>query len=152
MIANSPPSLFGRLTLVHTQHESLARLLGRLDETAHRVLQNDAPREDDGGELAKLLSEWRRQLEAHFTAEEGPAHFETIAADRPSLLPAIVDLRADHAAMRDELAHLETLASKPGERDLVATGVAGLATRFRAHERAEAAMLAEYLGEPELSS
>ncbi len=149
MMGYTPPSLFGRLTLVHAQHQSLAALLHRLDEAARTVLDLERRPTDPTESLHGLLRLSRLELEEHFAAEEGPAHFETISADRPSLLPAIVDLRADHAAMRDSLAHLDSLTRMDDGGESLAAGAVELVARFRVHERAEAAMLAEYLGEPE---
>jgi hypothetical protein len=91
-----------------------------------------------------LLSELRRGLSEHVAAEETEAFFGVIARVRPELLPFVVDLKADHAAMFGALTQLELIVGAHRWDELPAP-LSNLVATLRAHEQVEADLIESFL-------
>jgi iron-sulfur cluster repair protein YtfE (RIC family) len=100
-------------------------------------------------EPSRLLSQLERELSTHFAAEEGLAHYQTIALTRTDLLPRVVDLKADHAGLLRALAHIELIATAPSRWTELPPLVSSLLAALADHERAEADLVEEYLSSDE---
>jgi hypothetical protein len=74
------------------------------------------------------------------------SYFGTLALERPDLALGIGDLRADHTAMLEAIEELSLLAGDETRREELGTKTSKLLERFRAHERAENALLQEFFG------
>lgn len=139
----SLPTLFGRITVIATEHERLGETLGRISamcttlESEHPDLTPDL---QPGPLLVALLAE----LSEHFAAEEADAYFGALVQDRPTFAPQIAELRAEHRAMLETVRALCEIATKaPGSRGL-SSPTWGLIARLRAHERTESELLREF--------
>jgi hypothetical protein len=138
------PSLFGRFSALHRDHQHLDGLVQKLSAMCDAL--GDRPDAAPPPELdpKRLIPEWGIDLSRHFAAEEGIRYFGALVAEQPELAAAIGDLRADHAAMLDAIEHLLELAPDETRRDELARATRDLLTRFRAHERAETQVLREF--------
>jgi len=147
-IATPFPDFFGRLTTVRSQHEHLGVTLRCLDSTCDAL---EIGRTALPVELRPpvLLTALRHALGQHFEAEESDGHFGTIAKEEPRLLPGIVDLKGDHAAMLDAIDGLSLVASDESRWLELVVPVRRLIRALRAHEKAEALLLQEYFGRGE---
>jgi len=81
-------------------------------------------------------------------AEEGVAHFGAMAEERPELLPRIVELKTDHVMMLQAIADLTLIAGDPGRKRELPVPTLALMTRLRAHEKAEAELVREFMLDP----
>jgi hypothetical protein len=137
------PSLFGRLSVLLDSHERQLATFEHLREMCNAIDagQSSLPATLDPN---RLLTELGCELSAHFTNEEGPAHFGTIARTRTDLLPRVVDLKADHSALQRTLARIELIATDKGRRSELPALVSGLLTDLAAHEQAEAELVEEF--------
>jgi hypothetical protein len=84
------------------------------------------------------------ELSAHFAIEESPAHLGVMARRRPDLLPLIVDLKADHAALLRALSRIEMAASEKSRWGELPALVSALCTDLDAHESAEAELVSTF--------
>lgn len=138
------PSLFGRFTALHRDHQHLDELVKKLSAMCDAL--TDRPDVAPPPELdpKQLIPEWGVDLSRHFSAEEGMRYFGALVSERPALAAAIGDLRADHAAMLESIERLLTLAPDEGRRDELVLWTRDLLDRFRKHERAETQLLGEF--------
>jgi hypothetical protein len=137
------PTLFGRLSILLGLHERQLATLGNLREMCNAI---EAGQLSLPGALEPnlLLSELGCGLSAHFANEESSAHFGTIVRTRADLLPRVVDLKADHAALLRTLARIELIATDTSRRAELPALVSGLLADLAAHERAEAELVEEF--------
>jgi hypothetical protein len=96
-------------------------------------------------EPGSLLGELRRELLEHVAAEESEAHFATIARVRPELLPLVVDLKADHAALLGALTRIERIANAANQWDELGASISNFIAASRAHEQAETELMQLFL-------
>lgn len=145
MVSTSRPPLFGRVTALATDHESLARGLRVLDEMRSRSV----PGEKNSTPLSKVesLIEWRNELSRHFEAEESDAYFGVIRAERRSLRSTVEELVYEHGQLL-AMAELMIVLFDTGRWAAFVRITAQLTARFRAHERLEAALMRRFLTEP----
>jgi hypothetical protein len=100
-------------------------------------------------EPARLLSSLRRELSAHFAAEEGRAHYRMSTLTRMDLLPRMIDLKADHVGLLRALSHLEQIATDAGRWDELPALVSSWLSALADHEHAEAELVEAYLSPSE---
>ncbi|HSU38969.1 MAG TPA: hemerythrin domain-containing protein [Polyangiaceae bacterium] len=139
------PDFFGRLTTVRSQHEHLGATLRNLEAAsdALEIGRTSFPAELSPGALLTAL---RGDLAQHFEAEESDVHFGTIAREEPRLLPGIVDLKGDHAAMLASIDGLLLVAADQSRWLELVVPIRRLIRALRVHERAEALLLQESFG------
>jgi hypothetical protein len=136
------PTLFGRLSILLGSHERQTVTLENLRAMCNAI--------EAGQSLPaalqphRLLAELGCELSAHFSAEEGPAHFGTMARMRPDLLPRVVDLKADHARLQRALARVELLATDKDRLTELPPLVSALLAELGDHERAEGELMEEF--------
>jgi hypothetical protein len=140
------PSLFGRLTNFLDARERHTRILEKLREMAEAIEagQSPLPAELEPG---PLLLELRWELAMHFDAEESELHFGTMAREQPEVLPRIVDLKADHAAMLEDLLRLEAIAHMPTRWAELPTSVARFTAAFSEHEQEETQLVEQFFSQ-----
>lgn len=142
------PEFFGRLTTVRSQHEHLGATLQKLEAVCNALEIGQMSLPADANPPV-LLAALRDDLARHFAAEESDAHFGLIAQEEPRLLPAIVDLKADHAGMLSALARLVLVAGDEARWVELVAPAQHLIRALRAHERGEALLLQDYFGRGE---
>ena len=118
---------------------------GRLDATLLKLADLSvllqAGRED--ADPARLLAEWRVDLELHFALEEADSNFGALLRERPSLSHLVAELRGEHSDLLDEVDRIRPLASTRSRWPELASKTAELVERFRAHEHKETELLQE---------
>jgi hypothetical protein len=85
------------------------------------------------------------ELARHFAAEDCPAYFGAVTAERPDLAPRVAELRVDHAQMLDVASVLVDLASDPLKREDAGQHGLALLAQLREHEARETVLLREFL-------
>ena len=145
MLAETPlPNLFGRLTMLLSEHEHLADTQSKLQAMCQVLERGQAPFPANLQPVL-LLSQLRAELTRHFAAEETEAHFGAMARERPGLLPEIVELKADHVSMLKAIAGLALIAADESRaRELVAPTRLLLKT-LREHEASEGALVQQFM-------
>ena len=138
------PSLFGRFTALHRDHQHLDGLVKRLVAMCDALSERPDVAPPPELDPEKLIPEWGIDLSRHFAAEEGMRYFGTLVAEQPALSAAIGDLRADHTAMLEAIERLLQLAADEERRDELVLRTRNLLDRFRKHERAETLLLREF--------
>ncbi|HEX5102045.1 MAG TPA: hemerythrin domain-containing protein [Polyangiaceae bacterium] len=138
------PTFFGRLTTVLSEHEHLRETLRSLTTTcsALEAGQMTLPPEL---EPRRLIQELCAALSTHFEAEEGRAHFGTMAQERPDLLPGIVDLKTEHRVMLEMVRNLALVVEDPARWSELPAPARALSAALRAHEQAEAELVGRYI-------
>jgi hypothetical protein len=148
---NTLPSLFGRLTTVWADHGELTALLPKLDvmcdliDSGQTVLPATV-------EPSRLIQSLRLRFRGHFESEEDSGYFSHIARERPELLPTVVALKADHAAMLRKLDELAWLADEVPSWGELSRRARALRTFLCDHERAESELMHCYLAGDERAS
>jgi hypothetical protein len=145
MSRNAPlPTVFGRLSTILTEHEHLSKTLGQVSEMCSAI---DVGRDPSslGLDPRSLLGALRAELSRHFEAEESPAHFGTVADERPDLLAEIVELKTEHRSMLETVKHLTLMAEDRARWSELPPPALGLVERLRAHERAEAELVQGFI-------
>jgi hypothetical protein len=141
------PSLFGRLSILLDAHERHAATLESLRQLCDAIqIGQTIPASLEPRQLLRAL---RRELSSQFAAEEGQAHYRTIARSRTDLLPRMVDLKADHIALLRALSHIESIAADADRWGELPAHVSSLLTALADHERAEAELVEEFLSPSE---
>jgi hypothetical protein len=138
------PSLFGRFTALHRDHQHLDGLVKKLSAMCDALSERPDVAPPPELDPAQLIPAWGIDLSRHFAAEEGMRYYGTLVAERPALSSAIGDLRADHTTMLEAIERLLLLAPDAGRRDQLVLGTRELLDRFRTHERAENQLLREF--------
>jgi len=139
------PSLFGRFTTVRRDHRELAPLLLQVRELCAGLVDDGRARNGGFVSPPSLLAALYMELARHFAAEDCPAYFGAVAAERPVLAPRIAELRVDHSRMLDLSAALVDWASDPSKRESVGRHGFELLEQLREHEARETALLGEFL-------
>lgn len=139
------PSLFGRFTAMRRDHRELAPLLLQVRELCAGFVAEERARESGFVAPPTLLAALYMELARHFAAEDCPAYFGAVAAERPVLAPRVTELRADHARMLELAAALVDLASDPSKRENVGRHGLELLEQLREHEARETQLLGEFL-------
>jgi len=130
--------LVNRASAASRQNDRFALALERLRELG-------AGLEAGGGPLSsspaptRLIDALGQSLAEHVARAE--SFLRSVAASRRDLLPAVVDLRADHAALTQELAELRLSATDDARCDELPLRVRRLLARVASHRSAEAALL-----------
>lgn len=138
------PTLFGRYSLVLSEHSNLETTLERLKNTARRFsAQNMAPAQELV--LSELLSDLRSNLERHFQAEESADYFGALVEESPALAPRVTALQRQHRAMLGTLDALRLLAFEARAWDRFERTVSVLIKTFHAHERSESLLIHGFL-------
>ncbi|HEV8548820.1 MAG TPA: hemerythrin domain-containing protein [Polyangiaceae bacterium] len=138
------PTLFGRLSTILSEHDHLKGTLGKLAEMC-LALESGRTTLPSELEPERLIGALRAELTRHFVAEEGVAHFGAMAEERPELLPRIVELKTDHVTMLQNIADLTLIASAPERRSELPPRTLELMAKLRAHEKAEAELVREFM-------
>lgn len=141
------PSLFGRFTAVMRDHRELGPLLLQVRELCVGFAEEGRAPQRSAISPPALLAALYTELTRHFAAEDCPAYFGAVAAERPVLAPRVAELRADHARMLELSAALVDLASEPLKREQVGRHGLELLERLREHEARETAVLGEFLSQ-----
>jgi len=129
------PAFFGRVSTLLEGREHLAQSLNKLREASAAIEIGLSPL-PGRLEPRRLLRELGVDLQSHLATTEG--YLRTVAHERPELLPLVVDMRADHAAIARELSALESVVADEarwGELPVLASRLRKL---VRAHQEAEA--------------
>jgi len=138
------PSVFGRLTNLLSEHERLAGTLAQVRamclalEAGHDVLAA-------GHDPRQLIGLLRFELSRHFDAEESPAHFGTVAAERPDLLAEVVELKIEHLVMLETMGDLALMAEDEARWSELPAPALALLETLRAHERAESELVRGFI-------
>lgn len=133
------PAFFGRMPLLMSEQKRLAALLDSLRELG-LVLEVGAAALPARLDPPKLVDELARVLSEHFADAEDCLR---TAAQRHDLLPAVVDLRSDHAALSESLADLRLLAGDQARWTELPSRIASLLRKLAAHREVEAALVQE---------
>jgi hypothetical protein len=136
------PSLFGRFTAISDEHEHLLTTLRRLADICTAI---DSDERELVTELQprRVIAELSTYLQHHFQIEEAPEYFGAVAAERPALVTRIADLRAEHTALLERAARVQSLGDEWLWQDF-APAARELIEALRAHERLESALLDEF--------
>jgi len=134
------PSLFGRFTAILQDHEHLAKTLRRIREMCSALDNRQALLPPQLAPDA-LLPELRKELAAHFDAEESAAYFGVVLDEQPSLTRQIAGLKWEHMAMLQTVDMLAQLATDRGEWSHLAALTRKLVAELERHERSESSLL-----------
>ena len=137
----SLPTLFGRFSIISGQHQTLSTTLRQLREMC---LALQAGSTELGPDPRPLLAALQLNLERHFATEEADDYFGAVAQERPSLLPSIAGLRAEHTAMLEAIAALSALSAEESRWAELSTPTLRLIEQLRAHEHAESVLLQDF--------
>jgi len=138
------PTLFGRYSLVLSEHSNLETTLQRLKDAARRFnAQHMAPSQELV--LSALLTDLRANLERHFQAEESEDYFGALVRESPALAPRVAALRHQHGAMLATLDALRLLAFEAHAWSRFERTVSVLIKTFNAHERSESLLIHGFL-------
>ena len=143
-MAQTPlPTLFGRLTTLLSEHEHLADTQSKLQGMCEALERGQS--ELPGHLQPALLLFNLGALSRHFAAEETDAHFGAMARERPSLLPEIVELKAEHVGMLQAISGLALIASDKSRWGELVKPIRSFLTAIREHEALEAALVQQFL-------
>jgi hypothetical protein len=134
------PVQFGRATVLERQTPA-GKTLSQLRRACTLGLTGrnvPAERYDD------LLLKWQDDLSRLFSNEESEEYFGAIALAQTRLIPQIAELRADHAALLDELRRAREFMKMGHDSIQMARRALALTARFDAHERAESTLLQDF--------
>ncbi len=120
------------------QRGRFATTLERLRELCARVEAGSGPLSSSPAPT-RLVDELVRGLAEHVSKTE--RHLQVLAANRRDLLPAIVDLRADHAALTQALVDMRHVAANGDRWCELPLHVRRLVARVDTHRDAEAMLL-----------
>lgn len=142
-MSTSRPLLFGRVTALATDHESLALGLSALDELCSNV---DAGLEPQKPAVIEFLTAWQTELARHFEAEESDDYFGVIRTERRSLRVAIDSIEREHAQLLAMSERMVVLFDTARWSEFVRL-TRQLTARLRAHERLESTLMRRFLTE-----
>jgi hypothetical protein len=133
------PAFFGRMPLLLSEQKRLADLVDSLRELC-QVLEVGAAALPPRLDPPKLVDELARVLAEHFAGADDAL---CRVAQRHDLLPAVVDLRSDHAALSDALSDLRLVAEDQAQWTELPRRIATLLRKLAAHREVEAALIQE---------
>lgn len=119
-------------------HRRFAVALERLRELCARVEAGSGPLSSSPAP-ARLIDELVRGLGEHVANTE--EYLQAIAVRRRDLLPAVVDLRTDHAALTQALVDLRLVVTDAERAGTLPSRVRKLHAELDAHRAAEALLL-----------
>jgi hypothetical protein len=140
------PSMFGRFASIVRERERLAPTLGLVREMAGALLGGYRQALKPELRPAPLMAALYSELSKHFTAEEGPAYFGTVASDSPELKRRVDALCSEHTAMLETAAELVELARDAVQSEKLALRVLGLLDQLSRHEQSETELLRGFFG------
>ena len=144
MSSTSPlPSLFGRFTAILRDHDHLAKTLRKLRQMCGALESGES---ELIAELTPvvLLSALRRDLSAHFAAEEDASYFGTVVDEAPSLAADIAGLKWEHMTMLRSADVLCALAADRSRWSQLPEPTLELVTQLERHEGAESKLLRRF--------
>jgi Hemerythrin HHE cation binding domain len=145
MMTETPlPTLFGRLTMLLSEHEHLNAVQARLGAMCE-ALESGRTELPASLQPAKLIANLQGGLSRHFAAEETAAHFGAVTRERPALLPRIVELKADHVSMLKAIAGLALIAPDAARWGELVAPTRLLLTTLGEHEVLEAALVQQFM-------
>ena len=144
----SLPTLFGRFTIVSGEHQRLSTTLRQLGEMCLALEAGNGEHSPDSHPL-QLLAALHLTLRRHFATEEAEGYFGAVAGERPSLLPSIAGLRAQHTAMLQTTAELAAISADERRWAELSAPTLCLIERLQAHERAESLLLRDFFAPAE---
>ena len=131
------PGFFSRVPLLLSEQKRFAAVRDSLRELC-AVLNAGVESLPARLDPPHLVEELGGLLADHF---EGADECLTAAAQRHDLLPAVVDMRADHAAFSEALADLRLLAADPVRWVELPLRIASMLERLEVHREGEAALI-----------
>lgn len=131
------PDLFGRATLVLSQHAMLRDSVDALRRRREALVDVSGP---PSPELRAMAMDFARQLLTHFAVEEREEYFGALAKESAELAEPIADLKREHRDMERLVSELQAAVTA---QQFVAR-LSELLDRFGRHERAEAALLEKF--------
>lgn len=132
------PAFFGRAPLLLSEQKRFAALLDALHDLS-AALEAGLGSLPARLEPANLVEELARVLAEHFQGAEDC--LKAVAVSRRDLLPTVVDMRADHAALSQSLADLRLLVADRGRWVELPQRIAGLLERLAVHRESEATLI-----------
>ncbi len=132
------PGFFGRMPLLLSEQKRFAAVRDSLREVcaALNAGVETLPARLDPPQLVQELD---GLLADHF--EGADECLRIVAARRHDLLPAVVDMRADHAAFSEALADLRLLAADPARWVELPLRIASMLEKLDVHREGEAALI-----------
>ncbi|HEV8548551.1 MAG TPA: hypothetical protein VGQ57_05975 [Polyangiaceae bacterium] len=134
------PAFFGRAPVLLSEEKRLAALLDSLRELSGALEVGLAPLPPRLSPPA-LVEELGQVLADHFQGAEDC--LKAVAVSRRDLLPVVVDMRSDHAALSQTLVDLRLLVGDPGRWVELPRRIANLLERLAVHRESEAALLSD---------
>lgn len=143
--ASGLPAFFGRVPLLLNEQERFAAALESLRElcAALDVGMGALPEQLDP---PHVVEELERVLTRH--REDADEWLGMVASRRCDLLPAVVDIRTDHAALAQALSDLRLVAADPARWAELPLRITSLLAKVESHRQVEAA-LAEGAARPD---
>jgi len=137
-ISTTLPGFFGRMPLLLSEQKRFAAVRDSLRElcAALNAGVETLPARLDPPQLVEELG---GLLADHF--EGADECLRAVAARRHDLLPAVVDMRADHAAFSEALADLRVLAADPMRWVELPLRIASMLEKLEVHREGEAALI-----------
>ena len=133
------PDLFGRATLVLSEHAMLRSSVEALRRRRETAVDRSGP---PSPELVAAVMDFARQLLAHFAVEERHEYFGALAEESPELVEPIRELTREHREMETLIRDLQTAATT----QQFVLRLSQLLERFAAHERKETDLLERFFG------
>lgn len=128
--------------VVLEDHAGLQRAAARLRELCV-ALRTEPASADLGAEV--LIEEFEDLLIPHFAAEQAEEFFGSLVTEEPRLLQRVERLQAEHGEMAEALDRIAEFARTSPPGPVLATRLTRLLDAFDTHERAENALMQEFL-------
>jgi hypothetical protein len=132
------PAFFGRVPPLLDEQARFAAALSSLRELCAALEVGALPAEL---EPPRLVEELGRMLTHH--REDAEEWLRTVASHRRDLLPAVVDMRTDHAALSQALSDLRLVAADPARWVELPPRVTSLLAKMESHRQVEADLVQE---------
>jgi hypothetical protein len=132
------PAFFGRVAVLLNEHERLAETLRDMRELCAAIQIGISPL-PSRLDPERLLHRFKEEFLFHLM--EAETCLADVAKKRPGLLPAVVDMKADHVALAGALAELDLIVADEARWGELPLSVTNLLERLRAHQEAEATLV-----------
>jgi len=132
------PAFFGRMPVLLSEQKRCAALIDALGDLCAALEVGSGPlsaRLDP----PPLIEELARVLTEHFQGAEDC--LMVVAKRRPDLLPAVVDMRSDHAALSESLTDLRLLVADQARWVELPLRIGSVLQRLTVHREAEAGLI-----------